>query len=152
MKRQLLVLTGLLLMMAGCSNKKVVFEYSAIIEEPVKVRNLVYVPAVHGSAVGPTVGMDFDGNLNMGVAITSVGTEEEFAIVFECQHGGFIIKRENLWKRLHEDSLYTCQYVEVWQVTYEDSVALEKKFIDYDFLGLKEFPDLIEPIEKRSRW
>ncbi len=149
------LITCLMILMIGLSVfgcKRTVTECSDILKEAVLVRDLVYVPAVHGSGTGPTVGITGGGDLSVGMAFTNISTKEEFAIVFECQHGGFIIKREDLWKKLHEKSSYTCLYREICQTTYDGNQLLQRTLVDYDFLGLEEFPDLIrDDWQKRKR-
>ncbi len=129
---------------AGCIRE--VNERSNLLTETVKARDLVYTPAVHGSGMGPTMRMTKGGGIGLGLAITSVNTEEVYSIVFECQHGGFVIQREELWKKLHKDSTYHCRYVELYRTVYDGKpdTLVSRTLVGYDFLGLEEFPDLME--------
>jgi hypothetical protein len=145
MKRLLTICLALIIGLAivGCGMKRTVQETSDTLQEQVRVRDLVYVPAVHGSGSGPTVGMNLDGDLHVGMNYTNISTQEEYAIVFECQHGNFIIDRSDLWKVVHQDSSYTCLYREVYRSVYQGDSLISRTLADYDFLGLKEFPDLV---------
>jgi hypothetical protein len=124
--------------LTGCIHTET--ECSDILQETVKVQQLIYVPSTHGMGFGPTM----SSNGNSGLAVTSIETQEEYAIVFACQHGNFIIKRENLWKKVHQDSSYTCLYREIYETSYDDRKFVGRALKDYDFIGLKEFPDLIQ--------
>ncbi|MFZ6036264.1 MAG: hypothetical protein ACOYUK_03925 [Patescibacteria group bacterium] len=134
------LVSGMLLCM-GCRQSK--HERSPLLTEPVVVKQLVYTPATHGSAVGPTFNPTSDG-IGVGLAVTSVRTREKRAIVFECPHGSFVVEREDLWSKLHEDSTYTCVYVELYESVYDHDTLVLRTLSDYDFLGLQEFPELME--------
>ncbi|MBU0597608.1 hypothetical protein KKF61_01270 [Patescibacteria group bacterium] len=134
-----------LILMAGC--ERTVMERSEIFTEEVRVRDLIFTPSIHGTGVGPT--LDLTGEGGLGIAVTSVSTKEKHSIVFECQHGGFVIEREELWKKLHEDSVYTCHYVNLFKAVYNGDQFVSRDFYDFDFLGLAEFPDLMEEPDPR---
>jgi len=143
MKRLLifLILLPLFLIITGC--QKIVTEHSDILEEQVTVTELIYVPASHGTAVSPTGGITGSGEIGMGLTVTSVNIKEEFTILFQCQHGNFVIKRPDLWKKVYKGKTYTCLYKETYRTTYDDDQFISRELIDYDFLGLKEFPELL---------
>lgn len=135
-----MVLVMSFLFLAGC--QRTVNERSDILTEPVRVRDLIFTPSIHGTGVGPT--LDLTGEGGLGIAITSVSTEEKYSIVFECPHGGFVIEREELWKKLHEGSTYTCEYLELYKTVYDGDELISRELTDYDFLGLSEFPELMQ--------
>jgi len=136
----LLVLTSIFF--TSCKTYKTV--YSEPLYEEVKVRDLIYTPATHGSGTDMT--MDYTTG-QPGLAMVNVETKEVFAIVFECQHGSFIIEdNENLWKKLREDSIYTCVYQEKYRYIYENKELIGRALVSYNFLGLKEFPELMEKV------
>lgn len=142
---------GLIAMMllTGCRSTEI--RYSDVLKEKVRVRDLLFTPAMHGDAIGPTFGMSMSGNATMGIAVTSVDVEEKYNIVFECQHGSFVIPRADLWKKLHKDSTYTCLYREEYLVYLTDDHPDSSSLRDYDFLGLEEFPELADPVTPDRR-
>lgn len=149
MKRLLYGLIAVLSLLAGCQHMDI--RYSKVIKERVIVKDLLFTPSMHGSAVGPTYHMNMSGELKMGVAITRVNVPEQRNIIFECQHGSFIISRPDLWQKLHQDSIYTCLYREVYLVYASGNVTDSTVFQDYDFLGLEEFPKLVDPVTPNHR-
>lgn len=118
------------------------FERSPIMTEQILARDLVFTPARHGSGIGPSLDLTGDGGL--GIAVTDVTIAEKRAAVFECEHGQFVIERDELWSKLHEGATYTCRYVELYRTVYDHDTLVSRTLIDYDFLGLQEFPELME--------
>jgi len=84
-----------LIIICGCS-EKFMFEESLPLKEEAKVLSMIYTPSYHGSGtgIGPTLNMSSGG---MGIAITSVTIHvaEKYAILFQCQHGKFVIECDN---------------------------------------------------------
>lgn len=69
---------------------------------------------------------------------TSVITQDQFAVVFECQHGKFVIESlgkesvaHKLWMKLKEGSAVTIRYKEVFRVV---PATNERKLSKYDFI------------------
>ena len=120
--------------------KEVKTESSPELTERARVVDVIFQPSNHGSGVGPT--FDLTGNGGLGIAITSVDIPEKYAVVFECQHGKFIIqgdqqKAKELWQRLKRDQQVTVRYKEVYETTYEDGRALERHLTKYDFVDAR---------------
>jgi hypothetical protein len=68
----------------------------------------------------------------------SVKVEDQFAIVFECQHGKFLIedlgkesRAAQLWKKLKEGDQVTIKYKEVYRVV---PATDEKTLVKYEFV------------------
>lgn len=121
-------------LMVCCATRR---EYSGELTEKAKVVDLVYTPSRHGTGLGPT--FDLTGEGGIGVAITSVVVPEIYAVVFECQHGKFIIqsdqkKAKELWNRLKEGQEVTVRYREVYDTSYYNKEVVEKKLVKYDFI------------------
>lgn len=128
---------------SGCRETKI--EYSPVLYEDATVVDVVYVPSRHGSGAGPTFAMDFDGNPSMGIAVTSVEIDENYAVVFKCQHGKFISegsdeRHKDLWKRMAEEMEVDVTYKEIYRVVYDDidkdgkKEVIEKVLTGRDFL------------------
>lgn len=126
----------------GCTFVETDREYSATLTEPAEVADLVYVPRRHGTGEG--IGVDL--NLNPSLVSTDVTIPQKYAVVFQCQHGKFIIegnqeKAKELWNRLKEGQQVTVSYREVYDVTYTttDGVKREtaRQLVDYDFLDAR---------------
>lgn len=116
------LLLGSTALLGGCGET----EYSAELTEKAEIVEVVYTPAQHGSAIGPT----FSTSGNVGVAITSVDIPEVYAVVFQCEHGKFIIKRKDVWERAKTGAKVTVRYREEYWVTEK-----ERRLVKYDFLG-----------------
>ena len=134
----------MLLVFWGCKYNYTEMQNSEVLTESATVVDLVYVPSRHGSGVGPTI--DLTGGGGMGVAITGVDIPEKYAIVFQCQHGKFIIENDqgqakDLWNRLREGQEVVGSYREMYQTRWEKDGNkkrfLERRLVDYDFLDAK---------------
>lgn len=136
------ILIGLFLM--GCGP---VTEQSKVLKEKVRVVALVYNPGVHDSSVGPTI--NFNGGV--GIGISSIDVPPYWAVVFECQHGRFIVEDKALWKAVYQDSVYTCLYTEIYKTEYKNDVVISRVLVKYDFLGLEEFPQLLHYPDKHIK-
>jgi len=133
----LTALATVAVVVAGC--QKIVTEKSDILTEPATVADLVYMPSRHGSASGPTIGMT-GGELSVGVAVTSVSIPEQYAVVFQCQHGKFVIqskKAKDLWNRLTVGQKVTVSYREIYKAVYEDKKLISRSLEKYDFLDAR---------------
>lgn len=138
MLRNKLVIAGMAIvfLLQGCVRE--VTEYSPELTEEATVVDVVYVPSRHGDGVGPTVGS----NGEVGLAFTSVDIPEKYAVVFECQHGKFIIehnqeKTKELWQRLHRDQKVTVTYREEYRAKYDGEKLIERRLHKYDFIDAK---------------
>lgn len=124
-KRYAILLSIVLLtvVLAGCDYKDSVQKRSSELAEPATVVDLVYTPSNHGSDVSPSVHMTEDGNLGLGLTFTEIHVPEKYAVVFQCQHGKFIIqddqaKAKELWSRLKDGQKVTVRYNEVYEEVY----------------------------------
>jgi hypothetical protein len=123
------------------------YESSAVMQEPATVSDLIFTPANHASDVSPTFGVDMNGNANIGFAVTSVTMPEKYAVVFECEHGKFIIQKDQqqakkLWRTLKKGQAVTVYYKEVYRITEYGKPNGPKQFVSkelakYDFLNAK---------------
>jgi len=71
-------------------------------------------------------------------ATNTVKVEDQFAVVFECQHGKFIIedlgkesRAGQLWKKLKQGDPVTIKYTEVYRIV---PATNEKTLVKYDFI------------------
>lgn len=125
-----------MLTLIGCEETRQ--EESPTLFEDAVVTEVVYSPSRHGSGVGPT--LDLTGSGGIGIAITSVDIPEKFAVVFQCQHGKFIVERKELWERLKEGQKVTIAYKELYVSVYDDKnkdgqkELVSKKLVKLDFL------------------
>ena len=151
-KTIIFVLLSFLILFSSCQHSEV--EFSGILHEDAVVMDAVYTPSKHETHVGLTafksgsIGMDFNGDLGVrvgsGLQISGSTIPEKFAVVFKCQHGSFIVEREELYKSLknHIGDTVVVDYREVYKVKYEkDEEGKEKVdsrlLIDLDFLDAR---------------
>ena len=120
----------LLCVIVSCDLPKT--EYSKELSEPAIVCETVYTPATHGDAFGPTISLSG----KIGFASVDVDTEETFAVVFKCQHGKFIVKRRDIWKKVKDGDKVIVKYKEVYNIVEGKTPVL----VDYDFIDA--VPDL----------
>lgn len=136
MKKIFFIVLVFSILFTGCIEVK--RESSEILYEKATVADLVYTPSSHGSGISPTIDM----NLDLGISFTSVDVEERYAIVFQCQHGKFIIQNDQkqakeLWNRLKQGQEVTVSYKEEFETTYDDGKPTARKLLKYDFLDAK---------------
>jgi len=107
------------LALAGCKHE----ELGPTLTEPGVVVDLPYVPSGHGSGMGVS--------MKGSAVISSVEIPARYAIVFECQHGRFVIEgRPDIWERLHVGQAVTIRYAEVFEVDGESRRVVDLHFID----------------------
>ncbi len=103
------------MILVGCTETETIEKTSPEMTESATVADLVYTPSNHGDGVGPTINMAG----HIGIAFTEIDVPEKYAVVFECQHGKFIIdnqdKAPELWRRLKRDQKVTVRYNEVYE-------------------------------------
>lgn len=119
---------ALLIFLVGCMPP---VETTHVLTEKAKVLQTCYNPGTHGTGVGFTSGGD--------VAFVSTTIQPKYAIVFECQHGRFIIEDEGkgsraakLWERLKEGQEVLVQYQE--EYVKEDG---KRKVVGYKFVDAR---------------
>jgi len=106
-------------------------EFSKELHESGKVLQTIYTPATHGSASGTSV--DFD--LNVKFHNMTINTQEQFGVMFQCEHGQFVVtgtseRYKKLWESLPKDSNVTIYYREEY-LTYKDG---RRELTGFDFL------------------
>jgi hypothetical protein len=117
----------LAVLLSGCKVEKM-----ENLSESAVVRDVIYQPSQHGGGMG--VGMSMSGN--MVVTSNSVSIPAKYAIVFECQHGKFIVegegkKHKELWQRLKVGQQVQVTYSESWRVHDDGRRELWKRsFVD----------------------
>jgi hypothetical protein len=138
-----------ILMLTACQEVK--RECSNTLHEDAVIVGVVYTPSRHDSQVGLTAiktgptGIDYGGNLgirvNGGLQISSVEVPEQFAVVFSCQHGQFIITRKEVYEKLkdHKGRTVDVAYREIYRTTYErkkdgEKQVVARELVGYDFL------------------
>lgn len=119
MKRYLLLSVAL----AACT------EYGPELTEQGRVDQTVYAPRSHSS--GTSVGMDGK------VGFVSVSTPEQYAVVFQCEHGKFVLEgtqnAERMWRSLSEGDSVTIVYREGFRGDGD-----ERRLVDYDFIDARK--------------
>jgi hypothetical protein len=127
----------------GCKHHEIM--YSKVLEEPAVVYDTVYFSGSHGSGigVGPVVG----GEGGIGISVVSVDIEPMWSIIFKCQHGKFVVEGSSerykaLYEALERNDKVTVIYREKLDVLKDGKDILEQHLIGYDFLGVKEVPNL----------
>ena len=109
--------------MVGCCHT----EYSKELTEPATVEQTIFTPATHGTGVGPVTGG------KGGLTVVSVDTSPVYAVVFECQHGKFIVENEAVWRYLKQGDHVLVNYREVY-CHKADGLHLKK----YDFRSVRK--------------
>lgn len=121
--------------LCGCETHET--EYSDVKTEQGKVVDLVFMPANHGSSIDP--GMSMSGNITL--TFTSVTLPEKHAVVFQCQHGRFVVESEKakeLYQRLSRDQAVTISYREVFNLTRDGTnIIAPKSFVKFDFIDAR---------------
>lgn len=125
----------------GCGpSQQVVTEYSDILHEDAVIVETVYTPSKHTTGLAPTVSIDLDGDVHVGLAVTAVTVPEKFAVVFQCPHGKFIITKKSVYDehKDHTGKAVDVAYREQYRTTYDGSKGerelVERALVDYDFL------------------
>lgn len=101
-------------------------ETTQILTEDAVVTETCFLPAQHGSGSTTTITMNGD----IGFGSTSINIPAQYAVVFQCQHGKFVIKDEDIWKKLASGDKVRVEYKEVYLV-YKDG---RREFLDFDFV------------------
>jgi hypothetical protein len=109
--------------LVGCKDTVSEQKLSPELTEKATVADLVYTPSNHGSNINPSVHITSEGDLGLGLTFTEVDIPEKYAVVFQCQHGKFIVqdnqkKAKELWNRLKTGQEVMVWYNEVYQEDY----------------------------------
>lgn len=143
-------------MLVGC--KEVRNEASPVLHENAVVLQTVFTPSEHHVGLGfrafdDPLGMgSYDWGGNHGIPITDdlqvshSSVPEKYAVVFQCQHGQFIIERKEIYQRFQNltGSTADVTYREIYRATYEkengEKHLVDRVLVDFDFLNavLKE--------------
>lgn len=131
MKKCLMILSFMFLAACGDFGEKI---YSANMDEPATVEDVIFSPSQHGSGTG--VGFSMGGDVS--ITSHSVDIAAKYAVVFRCRHGKFIIQGEGerykqLWQRMVKGNEVTVTFREVHR-QYKDG---RKEFIKYNFVDAK---------------
>lgn len=118
MKKAVMLLT---LALTGCAKT----EYGEQLQEPAEVSDVVFTPSQHGSGTG----LGFGANGNVSVVVTDVDMPPVYAVVFQCQHGKFIVKDKFQWEMRKPGETVTVIYREVYKVK-----GSKRILHDYDFI------------------
>ena len=128
----------------GCEKRGIYHETetSPVLHEEARVAQTIYVPESRGH--GSSSGWNFGEGGGYTVSSASIHTPAKYAVVFECQHGKFIIEGESqryktLWEKLKDNQIVDVEYKEVGEVKCEykgnnNRNVLERKIVKYDFL------------------
>jgi hypothetical protein len=128
---------GMIALTNGC--KREVIEHSKTLHEDAKVVQTVYEPSRHSTDVSPTFHLDSDGDPHVGFAVTSISVPETYAVVFQCQHGKFIVEGEDqrhkeLWQKLSEGQKVDVTYQEEYRVVYDGTNVVSRDLFKYHFM------------------
>lgn len=120
------LLSAGLLLLSGCNGFR--REGGPQLSEPGRVVDLPYVPAGHGSGSG--TGFSTSGDITF--SSSSIDIPARYAIVFECQHGRFVVENQpELWKSLHVGEEVDIHYYEILEG--DDSTPMHA--VDLKFIG-----------------
>lgn len=127
------------LILISCNGPHTRSTVSGVMTEPATVVDLVYTPSSHGDGISPSITMDG----KLGIQFTSIDVKSKYAVIFECQHGKFIVennqdKAKELWGRLHKGQSVTVTYREEYEEQYgEDNHIKGRTLQKYDFLDAR---------------
>lgn len=134
----------------GCQTTRT--EFSDTLHEDATIVETVFTPAKHDIGLGMKAfegpwgeSRDLSGNpgvdIGSGLMISSSTVPEEYAVVFRCRHGKFIIRRKEIYERFHglDGQTVDVTFREVYRTTYDDQDG-QKKVVSrvltkYDFLN-----------------
>ena len=143
--------TGLGLM--GCDRTRDYEERttSATLHEDARVVQTIYAPSRHGTGSDVSPGITTSGDISFTFVDVKVDLPEKYAVVFQCQHGKFIVegtdkKYKNLQEKLNENDIvdvtYTEQYVDTIRHQKDtkkgDDRVIVRRLVGYDFLDAQK--------------
>jgi hypothetical protein len=148
-----LIICGILVTLVGCGDD-IRTENSEVMKETAIVLELICTPATRKEVIEPSfVGSGMIGfgpsgvglRVGSGVQISSVGNPAEYAVVFRCQHGEFIVQRKDTYDKFKDCRGDTVEvsYQEVYRVTYGQKdhksppIAVERVLVKYHFIDAK---------------
>ncbi len=135
---QVLMLPVVVVLLAACDRWR--DTESETMTEEAKVADLLFMPANHGRTEGQ---FQVTGKGNLRYKPSEDFTiAEHYAIVFECQHGSFVVDHDQvatraLWQRLKRDQQVTVYYKEKYREKWTDDKLVEKNLVGFDFLDAK---------------
>jgi hypothetical protein len=121
------------LVVIGCETEKE--ELSNVMTESAIVADTIFMPSQHGSGSGTTYSMSSG---HIGISSVDVDIPEKYAIVFECEHGKFVIERmpdaREMWKNLRKGQSVKVYYQEKFRRIYEKDKQIKSSLIGYHFI------------------
>ncbi|MDD3487426.1 MAG: hypothetical protein PHF35_03560 [Candidatus Moranbacteria bacterium] len=120
----------------GCGPETKV-EHSEVLHEDAVIIETVYTPSSHEPIIEPSfggsgmIGFGPSGvgmRIGSGIQISSSEVPEQFAVVFRCQHGKFIVRKKAIYQKLkgHENQKVDVAYQEIYRDTYEEVNGVKK--------------------------
>lgn len=116
-------LAWLLFLLASCGPLR---SYGPPLTELGTVYDVAFVPAGHG--YGTSTVLTPGGGI--GVGSTSVHIPARYAVVFQCQHGRFVIEGAALYAKLTRGEEVTIYYREVIEHRQDGDVVVDLDFVD----------------------
>lgn len=125
--------------LAACDGARTVV--SDELTEEAKVVQVIYQPSQTSSSSGTSVDLD----LKVKFHNHTITSPDKFSVVFECQHGKFVIedegkgsRAERLWKKLSQGDKVNVRYKEVKTVWPDGRSELQK----YEFVEAEKVVDV----------
>ena len=106
--------------------------YGPELTEPGRVVAMSYMPRNHGTGAGYAF---TGGKSGGGIVVTSVTIPEKYAIVFQCQHGSFVIENDEaqrLFTTLTQGVVVSIHYRVIYRRKHKDPKTDIP--VDLDFL------------------
>lgn len=122
------ILALFLLLLLSCTETEFISE--TMLEQAI-VEDIIYSPGQHGS--GSSIGIDT--NLDIQIMSTDINTSPQYAIVFKCMHGRFVIQGESeqykkYWQSFNKGQTVTIEYKEIYNIENNRRTLLKYDFID----------------------
>lgn len=119
------------IILLGCNTKT---EYISRSEKG-RVLQTIYTPPYHYSDTD--LDIDSDGNIKLVPA--TVHVRAQYGVVFECEHGQFVIigsssYYQKLWEKLPKNSNVTILYNEEYLIHIKNKEEVSRELVDYDFV------------------
>ena len=115
------------------------WEWTPLHQEEAKVLDTIYIPGTSGHTNG-SMGFSTSGDL-VFTGGESVTTYDKYAIVFECQHGKFVIedsgkgsRAHGLWMKLNRNDTCIVDYKMVNLITKYKDKPPTRQFVKFHFI------------------
>jgi hypothetical protein len=105
---------------------------SDTLHEPATVTETCYSPGFHHIDIDTSV----DGDGNITITPVSCSVPEQYAVVFRCQHGKFVIREKRIWEKCARDDEVDITYQELYNDTYDRQTKkmVKREVYDYHFI------------------